>query len=165
MRIVVLCVGLVACATAPAPSPPPPEPAATPPAAESKETVAPPATPPPEAAPPEEGQPPKGAADAEKVLQEGIALMLEMATVMQGVVDVKTAKAASPRLQELTHQAEALKIRLDILKDSVAPEQGEALKRKYEPQMTEAMNKLMQETTRVMQLPGVADVLRGMKRR
>jgi hypothetical protein len=165
-----MVVALVGCASAPPPSPTPP-PTSSEPATAPQPEVSAPAGEPSATAPPAQAarteeraaEPTNTQPDAEALIQEGIAIMREIASRMEGIVDEATARAAAPGLMELTRKAEGFKARFDAIKESVPGDQRQALKKKYETQLAEAMKKLVQETKRVMQLPGAADALRGMR--
>ena len=163
-----MVMALVACASAPTPSPsptpPPAGPATAPQPAGEPSATAPPA----QAAPAEEratAEPTNAQPDVEALIQEGIAIIREMGSIMEGIVDEATARAAKPRLMELLRKKDAAMAGFAAVKDSVPADQRQAMKKKYEPELDEAMNKFFEQNKRVMQLPGVADVLRRMRPR
>lgn len=84
------------------------------------------------------GLPGCGGGRAESAIQEQIALMNEMADVMESDASEAEMKA---KMEDIEKRQEALTKELEEIKVSEAEEKR--LKEKYEPQMKEAMSRVM----------------------
>jgi hypothetical protein len=107
----------------------------------------------------------KGSNSPEGMMQETLGLMNDMTSTLASIKDEASAKAAIPKLQELANKGEDIKKRAEAMKTSnkLTKEDEEALKKKYEPQLKEATEKLMKETFRVATVPGAADAMKAMQ--
>jgi hypothetical protein len=105
----------------------------------------------------------KGANTPDGIMQDMLGMMNDMTATLATIKDEASAKAAVPKLEELAKKGEELKKRADELKTKVSKDEEEALKKKYEPQIKEATEKLMKETFRVATVPGAAEAMKAMQ--
>jgi len=105
----------------------------------------------------------KGSNSPDGVMQDMLAMMNDMTATLATIKDEASAKAAIPKLEDLAKKGEELKKRAEELKTKVSKEDEEALKKKYEPQIKEATEKLMKETFRVATVPGAAEAMKAMQ--
>lgn len=89
------------------------------------------------------------------VAREGVATLKELSKTLEGVKDEASAKAASPRLNELADRMERLKERSDKL-GKPSKETEEALKQKYQSEMQAVLPSLMGSMMRLAFNPNVA---------
>jgi hypothetical protein len=94
----------------------------------------------------------------ESLAQEAIGKMNEMAGVLEGVTDEASAKAAKPKLQAIDASMKELKAKEEKL-GKLSADEEKRLKEKYEPQMEEAMKKLIAQFGRLATDPKLASVL------
>ena len=99
------------------------------------------------------------------IMQDTLGLMNDMTATLATIKDEASAKAAIPKLQDLANKGEEIKKRAEAMKtaNKLSKDDEEALKKKYEPQLKEATEKLMKETFRVATVPGAADAMKAMQ--
>src|SRR5262249_34209802 len=95
------------------------------------------------------------------IMKDTLAMMNDMTSVLASIKDEASAKAASQKLQDRGKKGEEIKKRGEALK--IQKDQEESLKKKYEPQLKEATEKLMKETFRVATVPGAAEAMKAMQ--
>ena len=102
----------------------------------------------------------------DKVIKDQLALMTAMTGLLEGVTDKESAEKAKPEFTKLNGKGQALKARADKLGEP-SPEEEDALKAKYGPQMEEVGKKMMTQMMRLMAKPEAMAVLKdsmsGMK--
>ncbi|MBP7865954.1 MAG: hypothetical protein KA419_08375 [Acidobacteria bacterium] len=97
----------------------------------------------------------------EAFMNDMIAAMKEMGTVLEGIKDKDSAKAAVPKLQEIVKRLNDLKE-----KGKALPEPDEATKKKLEEKLKELMEvsmKVAGEMMRVQGIEGAAEELKGIQ--
>ena len=99
----------------------------------------------------------------EGIMKDTLGMMNDMTSALASIKDEASAKAAIPKLEELAKKGEDIKKRAEELKTKLTKEDEEALKKKYEPQLKEATEKLMKETFRVATVPGAAEAMKAMQ--
>jgi hypothetical protein len=104
----------------------------------------------------------KGGGGYEGTMQKMLGQLNELSSVLEGVKDEASAKAAKPKLQKIGAEMQELKKQVDAMKKPTKEEE-DALKKKYEPQMKDAVAKLMKESMRVAMVPGGADLMKEMQ--
>ena len=98
----------------------------------------------------------------EALMNDMIASMKEMGTILEGIKDKDTAKAAVPKLQEIAKRFQTFK------KDSeTLGEPDEATKKALEGKMKELMEvamKMAGEMMRIQSIPGAAEELQAVQK-
>jgi len=90
----------------------------------------------------------------EKVSEEMIDLMAEVADILEGVTDEESAEAATTRLEKLGERAEELGQRAEALGDP-DPEEEKRLEKKYEQRMQEISKSMAASMMRLSSQPEV----------
>jgi hypothetical protein len=91
---------------------------------------------------------------ADSVMQDGLACMKEMTTVIHSVTDEATAQAAAPKLKALVARIQEIAKRQKAL--NLSKEQEAALMEKYKPQADEIGKTFGPDFLRIMSL-GIKD--------
>src|SRR5437773_7521802 len=96
--------------------------------------------------------------DHESLTKDSISKMKEMVSVLKGVTDESSAKAAGPKLEAISTDMKNLQAEMKKL--SAPPkEKQEDLAKKYVPEMMSAQAELMKEMTRISADPKLAKVI------
>jgi hypothetical protein len=98
-----------------------------------------------------------GANDPDTMMKKTIGQVNAIAETLADIKDEASAKAALPKLQKIAEASQEMKKKLEGVK--ATKEQEEALKKKYEKDMQQAVGKLMKESMRVAAVPGGAAAL------
>ncbi|HSI36616.1 MAG: hypothetical protein ACAI43_03590 [Phycisphaerae bacterium] len=85
----------------------------------------------------------------EKAMSNMIDKIKEITSVMKGITDQASAKAAAPKLKTLGEELKAMGEQAQKMKQP-SPEEEKKLKEKYEKELTTAMTDLQKEASRVM---------------
>lgn len=96
----------------------------------------------------------------DKVAEDGISVMDEMATVMESVKDEASAKKANAKLRALTDKMKDIKARQEKL--SITTEQKIELQKKHEEKMGAVVERLMREGMRISVDPKLKSALDGL---
>jgi len=94
----------------------------------------------------------------ESLAQEGVSAFNEFASILEGVSDVESAKAAVPKLEAVGQKMADLKKRADAL-GKPTPEQNKALEEKFTKEMSTAMDKMMAASMKLADKPEVQKIL------
>ena len=97
--------------------------------------------------------------DQESVVKDSISKFKEMTSVLKGVKDEASAKAASPKLKSIAEDLDKLKKEGEKM-GKPSKEQEEAMKKKYEKEMEPIMKDFMTEMMRVSMDPKLAPHLK-----
>jgi hypothetical protein len=92
-------------------------------------------------------------------MKEAIDKMKEVATILEGVTDESSAQAAKPKLQAVSAEMKAIKVKADKL-GKPTPDEDKRLREKYEPQVKELMPKLMSQMMRIGMDPKLAPIIK-----
>ncbi len=88
----------------------------------------------------------------DSITQEMLAKFNELNTVLDGVKDEDSAKAAAPKVEAISTQLKEIQTRGSKLGKPSDTDQ-KAMRDKYEKQMQEAVGKLMQNAARIQMQP------------
>jgi len=103
---------------------------------------------------------PGGAASPfEDVLKSILATMDQIATVLSGIRDEDTAKAAHPELRKAAQQWQDIRKKADNLPPP-SKEEKDRLEKQYKSKLESAQKKLFGEIARVQGIPGGRDALK-----
>tara|TARA_R100001132_G_scaffold27499_1_gene34348 strand:- start:5495 stop:6325 length:831 start_codon:yes stop_codon:yes gene_type:complete len=97
----------------------------------------------------------------EKILKQVLAIKEEQADIFASIKDPSSARAALPRMKEVTVEiAKAIAAHKQLKQtDKLTPEEDRDLKAKYDPLNKETDARLRKEMERIMQIPGMATVM------
>lgn len=97
----------------------------------------------------------------EKILKQVLAIKSEQADIFASIKDESSARAALPRMKEVTVEiAKAIAAHKQLKQtDKLTPEEDRDLKAKYDPLNKETDARLKKEMERIMQIPGMAQVM------
>jgi hypothetical protein len=102
-----------------------------------------------------------GGDSADKVADDTVSIMNEMATVMESVKDEASAKAANAKLRDLGERMKALKARQDKL--ALTPEQKIEMEKKYKDKLEPVLQKLLGEAMRISFDPKLKPAMDGLE--
>ena len=94
----------------------------------------------------------------ESMASDSVSYYEEMASILEGVSDVESAKAAVPKLEAVGQKMADLKKRADAL-GKPTPEQNKALEEKFTKEMSTAMDKMMAASMKLADKPEVQKIL------
>lgn len=97
----------------------------------------------------------------EKILKRVLAIKEEQADIFASIKDESSARAAAPRMKQVTVEiAKAIADLKELKKtDKMTPEEDRELKAKYESLNKEKDARLRKEVERISQLPGMSQVM------
>src|SRR5688572_20595637 len=76
-----------------------------------------------------------GEPTAESVTEDMLGKMKEMVTVLKGITDEASAKAAKPKLEQIKKDMDGLEAQAQKVEKETSAEEREKIKNKYEPEL------------------------------
>jgi len=97
----------------------------------------------------------------DSAIKENIALVDDMAEVLESVKDAASANAAVPRLQALQERRDALRRRMENMPRS--PEQQSRAAQNHQAEMQAALSRMSTQTSRIASIPGGITAIKAMR--
>jgi biopolymer transport protein ExbB/TolQ len=100
-----------------------------------------------------------GEPTAESVTEDMLGKMKEMVTVLKGITDEASAKAAKPKLEQIKKDMDGLEAQAQKVEKETSAEEREKIKNKYEPELEKVMGEVFTEMGRIATIPNVGPML------